>query len=131
MAWRSAVRAKLLSDGQALPLAADTGEIDGGAEALGPADLIQQQCPVNVRTSPDVHYPIMGAQIGAVVLRLRFDESGRVTEHRVLSHAGNEEFADAVSHVAGRWRVTRGRQAQPNCRMSGVLLLPISFVFHG
>lgn len=135
MAWRTLMRAKMLSDGQSLPRLRPEaeGDADGMAE-LGASDISAPRCLVRTRARPRPTFPdeeLQDSQVGAVVLRVRLDAEGNVIQHEVVARAGREGFAEAVDRVASRWRVSRREDSLPNCRMPASLLLPVSFNIWG
>jgi TonB family protein len=132
MAWRSALHAKLVADGQHIPPQPPEaqGDADGNAE-LGPVDLTAPRCLVNMISRPAPQYPaaeLEDAQLGVVVLRLRLDADGEVLSHQVAARAGSEGFVRPVERVADRWRFERREDSPPNCRMPQSLLVPVSFM---
>jgi hypothetical protein len=131
MAWQAIVRAKLSSDGQRLPreYAEAQGDADGMSE-LGAAGAAPR-CWTRLMARPLPEFPgdaLNRGQLGAVVVRLRLDPTGHVTEHEVVAYAGRGGFTEAVERVASRWRVVRRDDSPANCRMPGSLLAPVTFM---
>lgn len=124
-AWRAVIRVKLRSDhGSTLPYDDDTPTLSDV-----PADV---QCAVRTVRTP-IEYPDHAqdrSQVGVVVLRLRFDESGQILNHIILANLGDPSFAHVIDMSSQHWHVVRRPDAAPNCRMSGRTVVVINFMMH-
>jgi outer membrane biosynthesis protein TonB len=67
--------------------------------------------------------------IGAVVVRVLFDDEGKVIDRRVAAAVPGLWFQPAVESVLPRWRFERTKAAGEQCSLSGVWFVPIRFVF--
>lgn len=133
-AWFSVLRAKMMSDNQALPdYGGAQGDADGYAE-VGPVDLTRPRCLVRVNARPLPDYPsraLMNGGLAGVTMRLRLNDAGEIVDARAVAVVGGEAFGEAVERVAPRWRVTRRDDSIPNCRMESTLLVSLSFAMGG
>jgi hypothetical protein len=114
MAWRGAVRAVLISD------RADIGAIT--EPQVQPPQLAGAPplCPVRIEAEPPPETPTgRGGRmsVGAVVVGLSLDDTGRVVRTEIAAFAPDPALAEAVARVLPRWRFTRSPNAQEGCRM--------------
>jgi hypothetical protein len=128
--WLGVLRAKLFSEDRKL---ADAMRGAGGSfEVAPPADL--PLCAIRVVREPEPEFP--QAQrvqdgVGAVLLKLRFDEAGGVQRFAVVTSAGGPEFRQSVAAVAPSWHLEKdGATVQGPCRMGrdGFLLVVYRYV---
>jgi hypothetical protein len=128
-AWRALIDAYLEQTQQREVL----NRIRGSAPAVvDPFQGDNTICSVNVGFDPRPEFP-GGARavftVGTVVLRISVDQSGQVTDTRVVSAIPERWFADAVSRVAPQWPVTRSAESPANCRMPPVLFHVTRFTY--
>lgn len=132
MAWRIALRAKLVADNQSVP--EDPPEAQGDADGLselGPVNLAVPRCLLRLNSHPRPQFPseqLRHYQLAGVVLRLRINAAGEIVENATVARIGDEAFSRAVEQVAPRWTVTRHEDSAPNCRLESTLLVPVSFI---
>jgi TonB family protein len=99
---------------------------------IGVADDSPPHCARKVVVKPPPIYPparfVIGG-VGSVVLKILVDEAGAVSRVQVAGTAGGPEFAKSVVDAALRWRVEKGQDAAPGCRMAGEFFIAVMFVF--
>lgn len=132
LAWRGVLRAKMGSDGQDIPESAEAqGDADGFFEMASAAIDPRPRCLIT-KTSGDVpRFPPAAQEaglIGAVVVRLRVEENGEVSESGVVSAVGSSLFVSAVERVNHRWGVERREDSPTNCRMAMTVFIPVLFM---
>jgi hypothetical protein len=127
--WLGVVKAKLKSEDRKL---ADAMRQDSGSFDVAPrADV--PLCAVRQVTEPMPAFP--KAQrvrdgVGAVVLKMRFDDTGRVLQLAVVTSAGGPEFEQSVADVASSWRiVSDDTETQGSCRMARDRIITVLFVY--
>lgn len=108
-----------------------------GARFDPPPSIIQTlpdrppRCEMYVDQNPPPTYPRQEyyiRRVGAVMARLRIDEAGAVIGSEIVAVVPSQRFADAVSRVMRRWRVARGENSAPGCRMqTDMLFVPVTF----
>jgi tetratricopeptide (TPR) repeat protein len=89
-------------------------------------------CDVDVITEPKPNFPPgaeAGFTVGAVVLRLRVDEGGRLVDSQVAAAVPGRSFREAVERVTPQWRIERAASSAPNCRYSPIVFFSATFEF--
>ncbi|MES1198504.1 MAG: hypothetical protein ABUS48_00795 [Pseudomonadota bacterium] len=135
LAWDSALRARIMSDGGVAPK--DPQEAEGDADGLtelisesesGAAPPLTPRCWFAVH-HPNIEFPSRAAdrgQIGAVVARLAVNDAGVVTKAEMVARVGAPEFSAAVP--AQGWSVSVRRDSPSGCRKAVNVLVPVDFV---
>jgi TonB family protein len=124
LAWDGAIWSKLASDDPSLQsgpqLDADPASVDGVA-----------LCRLRRTQGEAMSYPGVQAQngqLGAVVLRLRFDETGQYLGADVAASVGDDNFEQRVLATASSWFYAA--DAAPGCKAPAVFYVPITFTQH-
>lgn len=128
-AWRGVLRSKFVSaDLELVGALRDTG---GGLVLAPPADV--PLCAVRLTTEPKAKFPKAAVPlggIGAVVLKMRFDDAGRVQQFAVVTSAGGLEFEQSVTAVVPGWRLERSDAgAAATCRMARDYLMNVIYLY--
>lgn len=114
MAWRGAARAKMSSAGVSL-----SGFPEPRVEPA-PLPDAPALCPVRISADPPPETPqLRGGRVsvGAVVIAVSLDASGRTTVAEVAAFAPDPALAESVRRVLPRWRIEASASASPGCRM--------------
>lgn len=89
-------------------------------------------CDMRLVAKPEPQFP-PGAQTafstGSVVVRIKLDATGRVTDSRVAAAVPERWFKDSVDRVAGQWKVEREPSSAANCRYQPVMFVTYQFLF--
>jgi hypothetical protein len=126
--WLGVVEAKLRSEDRKL---ADAMRQRSGSFVLAPSSELLCATRIVAETKP-VFPQAQRVQegVGAVVLKLRFDETGRVQQFAVVTSAGGPDFQQSVSDVVPSWRLERSDSpARVQCRMSRDVVLSVLYVY--
>lgn len=130
LAWHAILHAKMLSDGQDLPVTESQG--DGSAEVdIAAGQSSQPRCWLEFDRMRMPQYPseaLADGNLAGLAVRLRVNAQGEVTEARTLARIGHEDFARAVERVAPRWRFSARSDSPPNCRMEMTVIRSVAFV---
>ena len=129
IAWRGVVKAKLKSENRGIQRPPEPR--NWGLE-IGAARHALPSCDADVIANPEPPYPpakLVSGGVGAVVLRVRFSESGQVEQSRVEAAVGGESFSDAVSDVASQWRLVKRDPGATGCRLARERFLSVTYSF--
>jgi tetratricopeptide (TPR) repeat protein len=116
MGWRAVIESKLKIDRRPADLGEKLGELD-----IGPARFPLPRCDVSIVAKPTPIIPgsiRFSGGIGAVVLKLMFDEQGKVKDMSVATTLGGPDFTKAVTDVAGQWRIEKADPDATGCRLA-------------
>lgn len=133
LAWRSILRAKLETHRQEVPTFAEAqGDADGFSEVDVPATPTPlPRCLVRVVPRDNsTLFPseaLTDRRIGAVAVRFRINENGRLEDIQSLAVVGGEDFGESVEHRRSNWRVQRRDDSPSPCRMGMSVITPIAF----
>lgn len=122
LAWRGVLWARLPEGERNLYQWGDISFRDPAA--TGPI------CTTRLIAEPEPNYPpgaVATLNVGAVAVRLVFDDAGELLDTRVAGAVPRRGFADAVERVAGRWRVERAEHSPANCYMPRVAFVTMHF----
>ena len=114
MAWRGAARAKMSSAGVSL---AGYPEPQVQPAPLPDAPAL---CPLRITAEPPPETPqLRGGRVsvGAVVIAVSLDASGRVTATEIAAFAPDPALAESVRRVLPRWRFAANTTAAAGCRV--------------
>lgn len=128
LAWNYVSVSWFRSMGFDLP--ADVRDARGGMLLDLAPDDGKPACAYSLVSDPDPRYPPeaeMDFGVGAVTLRAITDATGAVQEMRPVAGAGGQQFIDAISAVAGRWRLRRREDTPPDCSAQVMLFIPFYF----
>lgn len=132
LAWHAVLRAKMRSDGQAIPETEAQG--DGAEEiAVIGTDRSRPRCLVRFERPRRLHFPDAAMQRGnlaGVAMRFRINAEGEVIDAQTIARIGHVDFEYALDRVRDQWRATRHEDSPPNCRMDMTLVRSISFVIN-
>jgi hypothetical protein len=114
LAWRGAARAKMVSAGMDLAGFPDP--------RVQPAPLPDAPavCPLRINADPPPETPLLRGgrvSVGAVVVAISLDTSGRPTATEVAAFAPDPALAESVRRVLPRWRFETNAAAAPGCRV--------------
>lgn len=93
-------------------------------------DVALPTCRVRLRPRPLPDYPsraLNNLYVGALVIRLQFNEAGEVVDRRIAASVGGDGFERSVGAVLPRWEVSIDGAQPPNCRMPIAQLVTIRF----
>jgi hypothetical protein len=127
LAWRAVIKAKLWSEDRHLKLARDTQTVATDIVTLGDGP---PPCASRLDSSPRPVFPRalqMVDGVGAVVLKMRFDDSGRTESAEVAASVGGPGFVESVSAVMHRWRLDRAESATTDCRLARETFLTVIY----
>jgi len=133
LAWRSILRAKLETHRQEVPAYAEAqGDADGFSEVDVPATPTPlPRCLVRVVPRDNsTLFPseaLTDRRIGAVAVRFRINEDGRLEDIQSLAVIGGEDFGESVERRRSNWRVQRRDDSPSPCRMGMSVITPIAF----
>jgi TonB family protein len=125
LAWDSVVRAKMVGDD------ASRREAEAALEANPTVVDGAPACTIRRRESngdDGLAYPDRAGregQIGAVVMRMRFDASGAYQDAVLAASVGHEDLERSVVAAAGNW--TYITDVNADCRVQRVVFMPVTF----
>lgn len=124
LAWDTALWSKLASDNRANwhleQLEANPTVVEG-----------TPVCAVDLQRSA-ISYPADNAarsQIGAVIVRLRFDAAGTMLSSDLAASVGDEDFPQAVANSVRTWTARVTPTAPAGCVVPPVVFVPVAFAF--
>jgi hypothetical protein len=133
LAWRAALRAKLRTDGQDIPVVQETqGDgADGLNEVRVPRSAGQlPRCLVRIRVRDNERlYPedaVMDGRLAGVAVLFRINEAGEIEDVEALASVGGAEFGEHAEQRRA-WRIERRDDSPTNCRMAMTVIQSISF----
>ncbi len=129
LAWKYALKAKLVSEGRALPNPAKPQK--EGTE-IRPADDPRPSCDARTVGEPRPVFPpaqrVIGG-VGSVALKILTDDDGKVTRAQVAGSVGGEAFKDSVVVAARQWHLEKLNSSVPGCRMAREYFMISSFAY--
>jgi hypothetical protein len=133
LAWRAALRAKLRTDGQDIPVVQQAQ--GDGADGLNEVRVSRQveqlpRCLVRIRVRDNERlYPedaVMDGRLGGVAVLFRINEAGEIEDVEALVSVGGAEFGEHAEQRRA-WRIERRDDSPANCRMAMTVVQSISF----
>lgn len=119
LAWRNALDTYLYSGGNSAALNRILGDaMQASQQAQSDPEPVQGACRYEVDSRPRPQFPPSARSrfsVGAVVVRILLDESGRVRDTRVAGAIPDNWFAEAVETVAPQWTVTPSPDNAATC----------------
>lgn len=127
-AWRLALKSKLRSEGRDLPPGRKPRFED---TEIGASRFSLPACSVRLIAEPRARFPPQArsnGEIGAVVLKIKVDDAGKLVRAQVAGSVGVPEFVDSVTSVVYQWRFEKN-DSTSNCRMTRDNFLGIEYTY--
>jgi TonB family protein len=88
------------------------------------------RCQASWDQSPPLRYPqvaLFRGMVGATILEMTTNESGEVTDVKVLAAVPSETFPEATLKTVRKWKLSAARKATQPCTLAGTRNLHVVF----